>query len=160
MRKLILPALLFCLLSGCGKLPMTQQPLEPAIPSTSYADMKKATYPSGKQPELAGEYYHGDGLGMNLSLILLSKGGYSLTWRGCQGLNGTAVGTWKFADGELFLTPTEEEGTLKEHPIRHMDVLLFKGSYIFVRDSEREVFLQQGPRKTTCYMPTAFLLLQ
>jgi hypothetical protein len=34
----------------------------------------------------AGEYYFGDGLGVNVSLILAPKFGYVFEWRGCLGL--------------------------------------------------------------------------
>jgi len=47
----------------------------------------------------AGQYYHGDGLGMNISVALAPESGIVYTWRGCLGLyefdHGTVVETGK-----------------------------------------------------------------
>src|ERR1051325_7519917 len=36
--------------------------------------------------EWAGEYYWGDGLGANVSLVVSPKSGFVFTWNGCMGL--------------------------------------------------------------------------
>jgi hypothetical protein len=40
---------------------------------------------SGKAPAWAGKYYRGDGLGVNVSVSLAPKGGFTFTWTGCLG---------------------------------------------------------------------------
>jgi hypothetical protein len=41
----------------------------------------------------AGRYYHGDGLGVNVSLILAPENGFTVTWHGCLGLYDQNHGT-------------------------------------------------------------------
>lgn len=36
----------------------------------------------------AGQYYRGDGLGVNIRLLVAPRGGALVTWRGCTGLYG------------------------------------------------------------------------
>jgi len=54
--------------------------------------------------EWAGEYYVGDGLGMNVRILVAPTAGMTYTWRGCLGLydgnQGEIVGTFDVdADG-------------------------------------------------------------
>ena len=157
MSKLIMSAAVFSLwlLAGCVESHLDAKPLEPAKTPPSYDEMKNAARSEGKPPELAGQYSRIHEL-MCHFLILLPKGNYSLTCQGYTGpgLYGTAVGTWRLAGCELFLDPAEEEGILKDRPIRHLDILLYKGSTIFVWDADKEAFLQHGPGRKTCFAPS------
>src|SRR3954466_1875845 len=72
-------------------------------PSDSSGDQVAALLAPG--PAGAGEVYMGDHLGMNLTLTLLDGGGYSLTWHGCEGLYGAAVGRWRVAGARVLLEP-------------------------------------------------------
>jgi hypothetical protein len=54
---------------------------------------------------MAGEYYHGDGLGMNMRLAIMPEGRFSFTWRGCLGLYGADEGKAKLINGHLILKP-------------------------------------------------------
>ncbi|MBX3699192.1 MAG: hypothetical protein R3F08_06715 [Dokdonella sp.] len=47
---------------------------------------------SAAQPEWAGEYFEGDGLGVNVNLSLARGAGISATWFGCMGLYGANEG--------------------------------------------------------------------
>jgi hypothetical protein len=61
----------------------------------------------------AGEYYHGDGLGVNVSLILAPKAGYVFEWHGCMGLYDRNYGAVTWATGRLrlsFTFPNKREG--------------------------------------------------
>lgn len=61
----------------------------------------------------AGEYYFGDGLGVNVSLILAPKAGYLFEWHGCMGLYDRNYGAITWAKGRLrlsFTFPNKREG--------------------------------------------------
>jgi hypothetical protein len=154
MSKLIMPAAVFSLwlVAGCVESRVETKPLEPALTPASYDKMKNAAQSGGKPLELAGYYFLTE-VCRSHSLILLPKGHYSLTWHGCQGLYGTAVGTWRLAGCELFLDPAEEEGMWKDRPVRHLDILLYEGIHILVWDADKEAFLRDGPGMRTCFAP-------
>ncbi|MBL8694779.1 MAG: hypothetical protein JNJ88_11845 [Planctomycetes bacterium] len=47
----------------------------------------------------AGEYYCGDGLGMNVLISIAPKNGFVYSWHGCAGLYDSASGAIESADG-------------------------------------------------------------
>jgi hypothetical protein len=51
----------------------------------------------------AGDYYQGDGLGVNVSLSLTPEGMFDFEWRGCLGVYGENQGRAVFTDGHLRL---------------------------------------------------------
>ena len=61
----------------------------------------------------AGEYYFGDGLGVNVSLILAPKSGYLFEWHGCMGLYDRNYGAVAWTKGRLrlsFTFPNKRQG--------------------------------------------------
>ncbi len=63
--------------------------------------------------EWAGEYYHGDGLGVNVSLLIAPKAGYLFEWKGCLGLYDRNYGDVTVNDGTIHLSfsfPNKQEG--------------------------------------------------
>lgn len=54
----------------------------------------------------AGEYYSGDGLGVNVSLLLAPKAGYVFEWHGCLGLYDRNYGGVSFTNGKIHLSFT------------------------------------------------------
>lgn len=54
----------------------------------------------------AGEYYFGDGLGVNVSLALAPKSGFVFSWHGCLGLYDLNYGSVAFTNGTVELLPT------------------------------------------------------
>lgn len=56
--------------------------------------------------EWAGEYYQGDGLGVNVSMILAPNSGYLFEWHGCLGLYDRNYGTVVLRQGRLRLSFT------------------------------------------------------
>jgi hypothetical protein len=48
---------------------------------------------SGAVPDWAGEYYSGDGLGKNVTLMLAPQGGFTYHWSGCLGIYDRNYGT-------------------------------------------------------------------
>ena len=54
----------------------------------------------------AGEYYEGDGLGVNVSLAIVPKHGYVFEWRGCLGLYDRNYGNVTVTNGRIQLAFT------------------------------------------------------
>jgi len=61
----------------------------------------------------AGNYYHGDGLGVNVALGLAPKSGFAFTWNGCLGLYDLNYGEAIEEDGRIklvFKFPNDRRG--------------------------------------------------
>lgn len=56
--------------------------------------------------EWAGEYYAGDGLGMNVNLLIAPEHGYVFEWHGCMGLYDRNYGSVTSTNGHLRLSFT------------------------------------------------------
>ncbi len=56
-----------------------------------------------KDDDWAGEYYFGDGLGVNVSLALAPKSGFVFSWHGCLGLYDLNYGDVAFTNGSVRL---------------------------------------------------------
>ena len=68
---------------------------------------------SGIMPDWAGEFARGDGLGVNVRLLLAPEGGFVFNWRGCLGLYDINYGAVEVRDGHLMLRfelPNTEQG--------------------------------------------------
>ena len=59
-----------------------------------------------KNHEWAGEYYEGDGLGVNVSLVIAPEHGYVFEWHGCLGLYDRNYGHVTATNGRLQLSFT------------------------------------------------------
>ena len=102
--------LLICALSvfvfACDKLKLSEN-------AQKTADIRRGqigtelTALAGKH-DWAGEYYEGDGLGENVSLILSPKAGYVFEWHGCLGVYDRNYGSVTAVDGILRLSFTFE----------------------------------------------------
>ena len=53
----------------------------------------------------AGEYYHGDGLGVNVSFYIAPDAGFVFEWRGCLGLYDRNYGTVSFENDLVSINP-------------------------------------------------------
>lgn len=71
------------------------------------------------QPAIVGEYYLGDGLGVNWSLTLMPEGRFSFTWAGCLGEYGHAEGSWTETAGTVFLTPSKMNDVADRLPLEY-----------------------------------------
>jgi hypothetical protein len=63
--------------------------------------------------EWAGDYYFGDGLGVNVNLVLAPENGFVFTWHGCLGLYDVNYGDVTLTNGAvklLFKYPNGQEG--------------------------------------------------
>ena len=99
---------------------------------------------------VAGSYYRGDGLGYNVMLTLKSNGTYSAEWHGCLGKYGDASGGWKLSDKRIILTPKKERDMMKGH-LNTLDVLKYKGGWIFVRPDDRDSYEKYGVSRFSCF---------
>lgn len=61
-----------------------------------------------KNHEWAGDYYAGDGLGVNTSFVISPKSGYVFEWHGCMGLYDRNYGAVTFTNGRIRLSFTFE----------------------------------------------------
>ena len=61
--------------------------------------------PGGPVAAVAGDYYFGDGLGVNCSLKVEPGGRFSFGWRGCLGVYDQNTGQAKVEVGHLILKP-------------------------------------------------------
>jgi hypothetical protein len=91
---------------------------------------------------VAGDYYFGDGLGVNCSLTVKREGRFSFVWRGCLGIYDQNMGEAKVEAGHLILKP--EKPNVREG---------FHGmatDYIPVRWGERLYLIPETERREFC----------
>lgn len=99
---------------------------------------------------VAGNYYQGDGLGYNIYLTLKEDGTYSAEWWGCMGKYGEAAGKWMLKDKEIAFKPTKEKDMMKGH-LKSLDVLKFKGQWIFISSDDRDFYDKWGVSRYSCF---------
>lgn len=113
-------------------------------PVISEASPKKGTPEAPSEPgEVLGEYYRGDGMGYNVTLVLSENGRYSAVWHGCLGKYGEANGRWEVKEKQITLDPMHEEGSLEGH-LSVLDVLRYEEGWIFVRADDRDFYDKHG----------------
>ena len=61
--------------------------------------------PKSEVAGVTGEYYFGDGLGVNCALTIKDEGRFSFGWHGCLGLYDQNTGEARVVAGHLILTP-------------------------------------------------------
>jgi hypothetical protein len=98
--------------------------------------------PPLKVAEIAGEYFMGDGLGVNLTLVIAPDGEFSFKWQGCMGTYDIATGRASVHDGELWLEPNTERKDLETRfrPVRWGDRLYLVSSnrlHAFAKEIDR-----------------------
>lgn len=74
--------------------------------------------PAFTRAELAGRYYQGDGLGVNLDLRLAADGTFKFVWRGCLGEYDKNGGTW-WVEGDVVVMNPEKPH--EQHGFKGMD---------------------------------------
>jgi|SRR5690348_15975613 len=101
---------------------------------------------------LVGRYYHGDGLGYNISLTLSPEGAYRAELSGCLGVYGDAAGDWRVSDGLIVFTPSKESDTMRSK-LRALEVLKYQGDWIFVstNKSARRYYDTYGVSDRSCF---------
>lgn len=99
---------------------------------------------------VAGSYYRGDGTGYNIYLTLVEDGTYTAKWLGCLGEYGTASGRWALADKLIKFQPGKQTGNMKGH-LKSLDVLRYKGQWIFVPSDDRDFYDKHGVSPYSCF---------
>ena len=99
---------------------------------------------------VAGSYYCGDGLGHNVLVTLEHDGTYTATLHGCLGLYGMASGQWTLKEDRIALMASKEVGEVKLK-LKSLDVLKFKGQWIFVDADSREFYNEFGVLRSSCF---------
>lgn len=114
--------LLLCIVTICSYQPLTKSQVsrddEKLSEASRNAADKRETRINKELEKLnnhewAGEYYFGDGLGVNVTLRIAPKSGFVFTWTGCLGLYDLNYGDVELKDGKvkLLLThPNERKG--------------------------------------------------
>lgn len=82
----------------------------------------------------AGEYYRGDGLGVNWSLHLHDDHTFAFVWTGCVGRYGEAGGTWRDQRNTVHLTPTTVSGSGNALPLLYCVARLGDHVYLIPPD--------------------------
>jgi hypothetical protein len=101
--------------------------------------------------QLLGNYYQGDGLGINLSLGLRDGAKFDCTWHGCLGVYGKASGTWSLGDSGVQINTRESEGMLKHKPLNRLRVVAWQGHYLLVQERDLDSLKQRGPDSSFCF---------
>lgn len=107
MRIILLCLLPLCTLSACAKEDRSKFTEEARKVADNKREQIKAELVSlGDKHDWAGEYYAGDGLGVNVFFILSPQSGYVFEWRGCLGVYDRNYGGITEGDGKLRLSFT------------------------------------------------------
>jgi len=102
---------------------------------------------------VAGNYYRGDGTGYNIYLTLKENGKYTAEWHGCLGKYGEASGQWTLAGKSITFKASKEKDMMKGH-LKSLDVLKFRGQWIFVPSDDRQFYDKYGVSRYSCYQKT------
>jgi hypothetical protein len=109
--------------------------------------------PAADAAKFAGNYYNGDGLGVNISLTLAPDGSYAATWHGCLGLYGEGSGNWRITGKTLTLSPWMATDMIKKLP-KTLDVVERDGRVVFVEPDGRDFFKKYGISRGSCFQRT------
>ena len=98
--------------------------------------------PAPTLADVTGDYYYGDGLGVNRSLTIDKAGTFTYRWDGCLGEYDRAAGTASIQDGHLILKP-DQPGDRKR--LRAIDT-----DFAPVRWGERTYLIPYSNGKAFC----------
>ncbi len=98
-RYFLIVCLSVCLSAGChGPKPAVGPPTMAVV-----GIPKPTLLPPPDLSPYAGEFYFGDGLGVNCSLKLTKEGNASFQWHGCEGLYDKNQGTYTYENDQIVL---------------------------------------------------------
>ena len=143
-RIFIGPMLALLVLGGLC-LPSHAADIQKGVPET----------PSGAAA-VAGTYCCHDRNVYRVVLTLNSNGTYWATGSSCLENKGDAsgVGTWKLTERKIVLTPSKEDGWMKQEP-KLFDVLKLRGEWILVRADWPDYYNQHGVTDVSCFQKQA-----
>lgn len=130
-------AILLQVVAGCGTLRQAERGVTEAPPSPQL---------------LIGDFYMGDGLGMNIYLRFSPDSSYCAEWRGCLGKYGGAFGRWTLRDTLVQLMPIGETGMMRDY-FRALLVQRYRANWILVPADTRgrEDVEKDGVSKYSCF---------
>ena len=112
LRRAIFAAFLSCIASACSRDETSSNsfqsgPYDPAFVEQVKTMSERIRAEASTQPAhpFAGQYFQGDGLGVNLTLDIGPSGAYTLSWHGCLGLYHLEHGTAAFEGSAVRLRP-------------------------------------------------------
>lgn len=88
---------------------------------------------------LIGDYYQGDGLGLNLYLSLKPDGSFSCQWSGCLGDYGSTSGTWVHDGDQITVKTTESSGLFEVNPLGNMAIINHEGVDRLLLDRDKDL---------------------
>lgn len=103
---------------------------------------------------IAGSYYRGDGLGLNLHLTLAGSGTFRCEWTGCLGNYGNTSGTWSQAKNRIVIKATKVDGMFKQNPLGDLELIQRDGDTVLVQTNDRDFFEEWGPSRYSCFSRT------
>jgi len=101
---------------------------------------------------LSGSYLLGDGLGVNVNLLLTKSGEFHCLDSSCGTTYGESSGSWSVEGSTISLRPLMENGSLRQTTIRSLDVWTDNQTYFLVEGRKREDFAASGPTTTNSFV--------
>lgn len=98
---------------------------------------KPLPHASVVDPILVGNYYFGDGLGVNQRLQLENDGTFQCNWSGCIGDYGSTSGSWARREDTLYVSTKSADGMFLGKPLEDMTILVHNGKPHFLKDGYR-----------------------
>jgi hypothetical protein len=113
-------------------------------------------------PDWAGDYYQGDGLGVNVDLTLAPKNGFVATWKGCLGLYDVNYGKVNSAEGKIRLafTHANNHRGFEGFPEELMPVRWAERHYLIPGDKMIEFANEVNRGSEPRYVPHGLSLLK
>jgi hypothetical protein len=90
--------------------------------------------PAGVATPIAGEYYQGDGTGVNWTLILKADHTFTFRWMGCLGEYGRAAGRWREERDVVKLFPSMIHDMADRLPLSYQVVRWGERVYLLTSD--------------------------
>jgi hypothetical protein len=84
-------------------------------------------------PSWVGEYYHGDGLGTNLSLFIAPKAGIAYQWHGCLGLYEQNCGSIKTTDSDITVRWKYDDDDRLHDAVGYIPIRWGKDSFLVIQ---------------------------
>lgn len=85
--------------------------------------------------ELPGTYYSGDGLGLNVTVVLKPDGTYVSDWWGCLGGYDQSSGTWTARAERIIFSPADENDPRAGY-LTQATTIQYAGRLGFARDQD------------------------
>jgi hypothetical protein len=117
------------------------------------AEVQKGTPETPSSPAaVSGSFICHDGMAYRVVLTLNTNGTYWARGSSCLKNKGDAsgTGTWKLSERRIVLTPSKEDGWMKEEP-KAFDVFKFRGDWIFVRADWPDYYNEHGVTDVSCF---------